>query len=831
MQKQTLLVLFLFLLSAQIIAQSIDKNSTDWYQNFQHSNTLNLKALGDISEIQGSKHLERYRWKETNALYENGTVIPQNKRIRDYLASLSQQKSTSQVNANWTPIGLTSWTCGNTGYNPGNGRINAITVDPNDSQTIYVCAASGGLWKSNDGGNTWNTNTDAFPVLGTSDIAVDPNNSNNLYLATGDRDGLDTYGVGIYKSIDGGSTWSPSGLFNNFADQSFIINALEIDPQRSNVIYAGSNGGLYKSTDFGNTWNKVINSTEIMEVKVNPLDTNTVFAVSKTSFYRSRNGGNSFQTISNGISSSPIRIAMDITPADTSRVYLFYAESIANNSKIYISNNGGNNFSESFNFSTKNLLGYEADGSDNSSQAYYDLAIAVSKTNANNIYLGGINVWHSTDGGNSWNISTKWEYNSEGKYAHADIHCLDFYGNTLFCGSDGGIAKNVNNSSWQNLSSGLNISQIYNFSSSTDGHKISIACQDNGINVSSNGKWTHVMGADGTTTKVNPIDSSIVFLAVQSCALFRSDSGGDNAVSIFNPSDYYLFAPFITPISLCKSEPNTLDIGLGNVYRTTNNGDSWTKISTFSDGSNCNVISTAPSSPNYIYLAKMSSFHYTHDGGNTWQEASGLGTGIITDIAISNTDSMNIYVLKSSTDSKIYHSTDGGQSFTQLPKVLSNISSKKIALENKGSNGIYIATDLGIKYTNDNLSNWVSYSDQLPFVKVTDIEIVNNKIRVATFGRGVWESDLYLTTSIKTSDNINNYITVFPNPTTNRFTISLKDNKLTINEIEIFNISGSHIKSYSHAQQNYSIKNLVNGIYFVNIKTNKGNIVKRIIKK
>jgi len=826
MKKITSIVLFLFLFSSFVRSQNKIEPNAGLYKTIQHSNEVKLKELGDLSIVKGSKHIERYRWEESNALNEDGTIIPQNVRIKNYLAQLRQQKVSSA--ANWIPIGLTEWRCGNSGYNPGNGRLNAITVDPNDSMTIYVCAASGGLWKSNDGGTTWNTNTDAFPVLGTSDIAVDPNNSDILYLATGDRDGLDTYGVGIYKSTDGGATWNPSGLFNNFSSEAFVINAIEIDPQRSNVIYAGSNNGLYKSVDSGNTWNKVISSGKIMEVKVNSMDTNTVFAISRTKFYRSRDQGNSFVNISNGLALSPVRIAMDITPADTAKVYIISAASNANNSKIFVSNDGGSSFIQKFSSATQNLLGYSEDGSGHASQAYYDLAIAVSKTDTNNVYVGGINVWHSIDGGLSWTSSTSWTYNTQGRYAHADIHSLDFYGNTLFCGSDGGIAKNRNNTAWQNLSSGLNISQIYGFSNSTDGKKIAIACQDNGVNVSSNGVWSHVMGADGISTLVNPLDSNIVFLSIQNGKLFISTTGGDNVNNVFNPEDDNISSSFFTPIDMCRSKPNVLSVGLADVYNTTDNGENWTKISSFTNSDFCKLITIAPSSSNYTYLVKNNVFYYTHNAGTTWNHTNGLGSGSIMDIAVSNSDSLSVYLLVSNMSSKIYHSVDGGQSFTVMPNVLSNVSSRKIALENGIGHGIYLAAELGVYYTNDFLSSWINYSDDLPFVKVNDIEIVNDKVRVATYGRGVWESDLYLTTSINTAESLKSKVSLSPNPTDGRFTINTKG--LKISSIEIFNVAGALVQTYSTPLSYYSISDLVNGVYFIRITTDKGVVVKRLIK-
>lgn len=820
--KNTLLIFALFSI---LLTNAQNKN---WINEIQHSNKVNFNNFGDVSNYKWAKHIERYRWKEKDCLNEDGSLIPQNERIKNHLA---QRTKSAQTYGNWLPIGLESWTNGSSGYNPGNGRINAITIDPNNSQVIYACAASGGVWKSNDGGATWNTNTDQFPVLGTSDLAIDPSNSNNLYLATGDRDGLDTYGVGIYKSTDAGSNWFPSGLFNNFDSEALIINAIEIDANQTNVIFAGSNDGLYKSTDFGETFYKVINSGHIMEVKINPQNSNTVFAVSKNYFYRSQDGGESFEIISNGLLTSIGRIAMDITPADTSYIYLLIADGSSNFNGVYRSTDGGSSFSQQVGIADINLLGYVQDGSDEDSQAWYDLAIAVSETDRDKIYTGGVNVWTSDNGGLSWTNSSHWYYvNNDNTYSHADIHSLDFYGSTLVCGSDGGAFINYSGNNWENISSGLNISQIYSFSNSSNGSKISTGCQDNGTNISNNGVWTHVKGADGMATVINQSNSNKVYLSWQYGEFNKSTTGGDNSSHIFSPGDYGETGNWLTPIDISKSEPTKLIIGLENIFRTTNEGSSWTSISNFSDGENFNVVAIAPSDPNYMYAAKPNHTYFSSDGGNTWIESGNPYLKPITAIAVSETDPLDVYFLKSSSYSKVYHSTDGGITSVTISTSLTQTTSSAIVLENNSINGIYIGTEFGVYYTNDLLGTWIFYSEQLPKVKVTDLEIVNQKLRAATYGRGVWESDLY-----ETSVNINklsqeNKLNIYPNPASDNITIKIKD--LNPLGIQIFNSSGILVFQTIENEENISISHLVSGSYFIKIKLSNGeNIVKHFIKE
>ena len=800
----------------------------NWIKKIQHNSRIQYSEIDQIKTSKWTKHIERYKWSEKNSIDEAGYIIPQNTKIKNYLARAN--KRTDQALGDWIPVGLESWTNGDSGYNPGNGRVNAITVDPNNSNIIYACAASGGVWKSIDGGSSWNTNTDHFPVLGTSDLAIDPNNSNNLYLGTGDRDYLNTYGVGIYKSTDAGTSWQESGLFNDYDSEAMVINAIEISPVESNIIFAGSKDGLYKSIDFGETWHTVIENRNIMEIKINPINPNTIFAVSSNNFYRSHDGGEHFEIITTGIEGTCSRIAMDITPADTSYIYLIISEDAQAFKGVYRSTDGGTSFTKQIGLESINLFGYNQDGSDDGTQAWYDLAIAVSKTDKNKVYTGGINVWESTNGGTSWLPTTQWTYNEDGRYSHADIHSLDFYGNTLYCSSDGGAFKKPDNSNWENISTGLNISQIFNFSNSLDGTIISIGCQDNGSNVSTNNNWKHVMGADGMATIIDKNNPNIIYLSLQKGNYRKSTTGGDNSQAIFSPSDYDETGNWHTPIDMCRSQTNTLVIGAQNVFKTINSGDTWAKISDFADDEKINTIAIAPSNPDYIYATKDSHAYYTHNGGTSWAEIGTIGFEDIVDIAISNSDPLNVYFLKSSSYTKVFHSTDGAQTFSTVNTNIFQTSSSTICLENNAENGIYIGSEFEIFYSNDNINAWTSYSNQLPRVKITDLEVINLKVRAATYGRGVWETDLYdESVNIKNSTAYNNF-NIYPNPAVNSLVLDIKD--LVIESILIFNTSGILVQEYSVNIRNIDISYLVSGIYFIRIQTkNNGQIIKQFIKQ
>jgi len=773
------------------------------------------------------KHYERWKWKNKYLLDKDNRVISKNTIINNY----NKSKSANNI-GNWAPIGPFSWANGNSGYNPGNGRINAITVDPNNNNIIYACAASGGVWKSIDAGQTWNTTTDDMTILGTSDIAINPQNSNILYLGTGDRDCFDTYGIGVLKSTDAGATWQPTGLFNNNPNISYIINCLAINPENTEIIYAGTSNGLFRSNNAGIEWEKVIDYGSFKQIKFNPLNSNTIYAADAQHFYRSYNNGKDFIVIEQGLPFSISRITMDVTPADSSYIYLLIANSNGDFEGVFQSINGGNSFVKKVGLDDINLLGYDMYGNDDASQAWYDLAIAVSPTNPLEIYTGGINIWKSENGGENWEISSHWYYNQPSTYSHADIHSLNFYNNKLYCGSDGGAFVKNENDDWNNISSGLNISQIYNFSNSeVNTSIISMGAQDNGSNIYKNNSWKHVMGADGMNTIIDYTSPSVCYVSYQYGNIMRSNNYGNNMQQIFKPDDYDESAEWVTPYVLSHSNSGTMYVGCGNIYKTTNSGISWTAITDYCCET-FRIMAISPSDENYIYAAKDNLLIKTSDGGNNWEEVYMPNGGDITDIEVS-IDNPEVVYLSLSFDSspRVYKSTDACESYEEITNGLPPLAVNCIALENNEENGIYIGMEIGVLYTNDNLNEWIQFSKNLPNVKITDIQILNSieKIRVASYGRGVWESELYDQFTSISEENIINSIDLHPNPTHNTLYINANN----FEKIFIYNSSGILLETFdvSNTTISFNTKELVEGFYFVKAVNSSGKYTtKRFVK-
>ncbi len=748
------LIITLFLidnsLNAQEYVQLMETHSANFY-DIQNSFN-NYWDNKTYEKGKGWKQFKRWEWFMEPRVYPSGKLPNPALAYEEAMKfeKTYQVKKGKQNNkaANWTPLGPTSWN--SIGWNPGIGRINAITVDPNNSNTIYVGTPAGGCWKTTNGGSNWTPLTDNLSSLGVSGIAVDPTNSNIVYLATGDGDGNDTYSIGVLKSTDGGTTFNTTGL-NWSTTQARVMRKIIIHPTNSNILFVASSNGLYKSTDAGTSWSNVL-SGSIRDVEFNPSNPNTMFSCTNTVYYKSTNGGNNFTNITNGVPGAGVgRISIAVTANDSNYVYLLASNSGDNGFLgLYRSVDGGNSFTLRTN--TPNVFGYNTNGGDAGGQSWYDMALAVSPTNKNEVYTGGINVWKSTNGGSSLTALSKWNWptGSYG-YVHADIHTLDFYGSTLFCGSDGGIFKSTNaGNTFTDLTSGIQHSQFYRLSNSvTDASIVMGGTQDNGSFMKKNSTWTHVTGGDGMECVVDYSNANIMYSSSQYGNLYKSTNGGGSFNGI--TGSISASGAWVSPYTLDPVNPNTIYLGYQNIWKSTNGGGSWSTISSFTSGADLKSLVVAQSNNNTIYAATDNIIYKTTNGGGNWTNiTAGLPNSVITYISVHNTNPNILWVSLSGFTSgqKVYKSTNGGASWINLSGNLPNLPINCIVYENGTNNGVYVGTDMGIYYKNDDLALWQAYMTNLPNVIVNELEIHygSGKIRAATFGRGIWESDLFLTT-------------------------------------------------------------------------------------
>lgn len=438
--------------------------------------------------------------------------------------ALRAQRGGARDAALWEPLGPTTWT--SISYNPGNGRVNCIVADSNDANVFYAGTPSSGLWRSMDNGATWVALYTDLPSMGVSGIAIDPTQPGTIYIATGDGDGADTYSAGVLKSTDDGATWDPTGL-NWSISQSRTTRGLRMDPTNPQRLYCATSNGIHRALDGGETWTLLMNGS-FRDVEFKPGDPSHVYACTDR-FFRSVADGGAFVTSATDGLPSPEqvgRMAIAVCPAAPDVVYALCSSEEDNGYMgLWRSTDGGLTFS--LRSSSLNVFGYDMNGNSSGGQAWYDMALAVDPTDPHIVYVGGINVWRSTNGGATWQIKSHWVYPSDVGYTHADGHSLDIYNGRIYCGSDGGVHMSEDNgASWIDLSAGLDIMQFYRIGGSELMPELIMAgAQDNGSNRFLSGSWTHVFGADGMEAAIDPFNPSVVYSSSQNGGLRRSYNG------------------------------------------------------------------------------------------------------------------------------------------------------------------------------------------------------------------------------------------------------------------------------------------------------------------
>ena len=692
-------------------------------------------------EVPGFAQYKRWEWFMSPRVGLDGSRFDPSLTWRESARYYGQMGTASA--GNWSLIGPTS----TIPIDGGAGRLNFVRFEPGNPNTIYVGSPAGGLWKTTDGGQTWSTNTDKLAqVIGCTDLAIDPNNVNVMYLATGDGDGGDTYTIGILKSTDGGTTWSPTGLSFYMANTRQISRIL-IDPSNTSTLLVASSAGIYRSTDAGATFSLVL-AGGFKDMEFKPGDPNTVYTCG-TEFYRSTNNGQAWTKITSGFANASAlsRMSVAVTAADPNYVYVLAAKAASDYGfeGIYRSTNSGGTFSKVTTSAPANILGWNSSGGDTGGQGWYDLTIAVSPTNRDEVITGGVNIWKSGNGGATFSLNGHWT-GSGAPYVHADIHDLQYLNSTTyFAGCDGGLFKNTNGV-WSDLSNGLQIAQMYGFGqSSTDPDLLIQGWQDNGTNLY-DGIWQRVIGGDGMLCFIDRTNDQNMWGSLYYGDLNRSTNGGNSWTDATNGISET--GPWVTAWSQDPVDAATLYAGFVNMWKSTNGGQAWTSISNFSGTSTVNTFTVSPADNQVIWVSRAGELILTTNGGTSWTSVTNVPPGTISGIACSNTDPNKVWITYSgfNNSNKVFHSNDRGATWTNLSGSVPNVPVNCIVHVDNSNDAVYIGTDIGAFFKDASLNVWQPFSNGLPNVIVTQLHIhyATSKIRASTYGRGMWESDLYL---------------------------------------------------------------------------------------
>jgi len=502
------------------------------------------------------------------------------------------------------------------------------------------------------------------------------------------------------------------------------------------------------------------------------------------------------------------------------------------------STNSGDTFSE-LDHGTNNYFGYSSTASDTSGQAPRDMDIAVNPSNVDEVHIAGVLTWRSQDGGENFSITSQWTEDNAAAdnigYCHADVDIMLFVGSSLYVGSDGGIfvAENtatINTSYYRDLTSGLGVRQFYKIGvSQTDPEVVTGGSQDNGTSfMDTSGNWFDWLGADGMESFVDKNNTDIMYGTSQNGSLYKTTNGGASYNGISAPEGS---GNWITPFEQDPITPNVIYSGYSRVYKSTNGGITWNPISQ-NFGGNLNHLKIAPSSSIIMYAAIGSSLFKTTNGGaiGDWSALTGF-SGTINSIAIHPLDPNKVAIATTSGD-KVYVSEDGGASWNTYLYNLPNFSALALVWQDNDMDGLYVGMNYGVYYIDNTFSEWQPFSNNLPNVEISELEIntANNKIYAGTYGRGLWRSNVF-DASLSIDEFNFEGIKVYPNPAINE--INLSWNRSEPVSIKVFNTLGKlmYFSTDNNLGDNpkIDVSDYASGVYFIKINNAKGVITKKVI--
>lgn len=635
------------------------------------------------------------------------------------------------------------------GYD-GLGRINSIVEDPNyngsTNKTIWAGSASGGLWKSTNGGSSWSISTDDLGTLGVGDIVIEPDDSKVMYFATGDGDHYDAKSIGVLKSIDGGANWNSTGL-NWELGNNYVTRRILMDPDNHSILYVATNGGIYKTTNGGTNWSRIFTS-DTYDMEFKPNDSDVIYAATYSEIYKTNNAGSNWTKKTDGLPTSDInRIALGVSADNSTVVYAEYGDGSSGHKGFYRSTNSGEVWTR-MDDGTQNFLGWALDGNDSGGQSWYDLAIAVNPKDANEVLIGGVNIWRSTDGGATFTCVSMWYGGAGVSEVHADQHTLYFATEgRLYSGNDGGVDVSTDQgSNWDYIGDGICATQLYRLGvSQTNIDKVICGAQDNSGFYLNGSSVSKIWLGDGFESMIDYQDEQIMYTASYYGNWARTSNGGTDWNFVEKPSGES-GGNWLTPYVINPSNHNKVYFGFGEIYEWNGSDATYKKISSLGIGSMDNLY-IAPSDPKCLYAGTYSNMRKTTNGGTSWSTITRPVSLSWTYLAINPTDPNEIWATFSgyTSGSKIYHSTNGGTNWTNISGNLPNVPCNTVCFEKRTANSrLYVGTDVGIYFKIKDDTDWIKLDKNIPNVVVSELEIQKdqNVLFASTFGRGAWKAGI-----------------------------------------------------------------------------------------
>lgn len=865
MSLKSPLIFFSLALTLNIYAQEKKEDKLDHSKNFydivkeersKHKKLLRSNRKMSASEAKAQekaiKRFERwvYAWKDRVNI--DGSFPNANNNVeykKEVLKQLTSQKAAAST---WGQVGPVDNPARNrySAY-PGKGRVNVVVQDPTDANTLYAGSAGGGLWKTTNNGVNWVSKTDHLAGLGVTDILIDPNNTNIIYIATGDGDGRDISSIGLFKSTNGGDTWAATGLTFSLTANEYIRD-IAFAPGNSSRIFVLTSREIRVSNNAGATWTNVPTGTNFNElfqtIVFDPNDpTKVVVSDYWEGIYVSTNSGKSFSLhpeFKGGNSRKLIKLTT--TPNDPDHFYGLNDSGEFKKFRFNMDNTSADLVS------TVTISDYNAQGG-------YNVCLAISPTNKDNIIVGGVRGYRSTDNGATFSVLLN-PYNNPpgvGFYVHPDFHHFSFLpdGNTILTGHDGGVHKGpfsgASSSNWRDLSPGLNITQSYNIAitQARNGDDFMMGNQDNDgfSKVLKDGtrQWVSAAAGDGTGVGIDYNTPSTRYLGGTRGRLSRSDDGYassafPDATILSSDND----AAFVSPFTIHPTTPTTVYAGHSDIKTSTNRGSTFTSLNSGLTGARFLDVTQNNNSSISIYaigtMNSSTTTRFSNNNGSTWTTiippAPNLRINSIA--AVPNSNVVYATVSGYINGNKVFRSSNGGASWVNISEGLPNITMRKVAVKYDVSDEtLFLGTELGVYWRSNSSTTWKKLGEGLPNVIITDLKInyTDQLLYIGTYGRGMWKHSISNNTLGTNDDVYENEVglTVFPNPVTNnqlniRVSDSFASKKLNYT---IYNYVGGVVKSgtINNKTETIATDDIAKGIYLMRVSDAKSSVSKKII--
>lgn len=783
----------------------------------------------------------------TNARAFPAADIPDGEYFKAY-ETAKRHPALNTGNDEWQSIGPTNFS----------GRVISVAINPLNPNTIYVGAASGGLWRSRTGGlgGDWQRVITGFPVLGVNAIAIDPSDTSTMYIGTGEvyryqvstggiviRTTRGSYGMGILKTTNAGATWTRSLDWSYHQQRG--VQAIRINPLHTRTIVAATSEGVYRTRDGGATWTNVLNVIGAHDLVVHPTDTTKILVAcgnfSSLGFgvYRSTDAGNSFSRVST-LPNFSGKGMLELFAANPDIVFASLGDSTTSTGRLARTTDFGATWSI---VSTEALYGV---------QGWYSHFVAVHPTDVNQVVRGGVNIYKSTNGGAS---------SSQRSGAYFDMHNYAHHPtnpNILYVVSDGGVYRSTNfGDSYQDVNAGLLTSQFYNgFSTSASDSNMALGqTQDRfgwkyvGSTIWPMGGvdeigWTAINQANDQFQYAGNRNGGAIYKSIDRGNAFTSSSSGiSGGVPAWN-----------TPFALSRSNPNVLYFARSIVFKSTNAAASWTATNGGAalDGNPALAIAIAPTNPDTAFVATIPTsglgrtrLHRTTNGGISWSDVTGtLPNRYLLDIAVDPVDSRIVYVAIGGFDTmRVAKSTNAGTAWLDASGSLPNVPTTAVAFDPFNSRIVYVGNDIGVFVSSNGGATWSSFNDGLPdAVLVADLVVSpsSRKLRLASHGNGVFERKLASTTTGVASSRqaplhpllVENYPNPFNPMTTIRFAVAASSHVI----VTVHDVAGrvvSELLNERVAPGAYTIPwgptAVASGVYYCRVQAGNSTVSRKML--